>query len=361
MAHQLEPSPAASALDRYRPMPLAEFIAADISPRRWAIEGIWPEGRSGIIAGVPKGGKSTLALELSVSLAGQVPFLGHFPVLTKPARVAYVQAENSTERVRRDLDAILCARGLGWMEDVYENREDGELIGQQFQWSTDWRPDLEVLSNPGMDLMSGDDQAWLYEYALDRDYIIADPSYLLASADPNSMRDVMELTKFLSIVRDGADCGLIFTHQMTNKHGDGDESARMLGSTMYAGWYEVGIFTRRNSAGFVNLHVDNLREMSETRDLGLQGLGVGSWFYSPAAQGALTVDGHRAPQTVAKQTNIERLRNQHEENPGWSYQQHADALGVGKSTVRDYFKEIGAEAADAQSTDDRADAGGPDV
>ena len=81
---------------------------------------------------------TVISLELGVTLATGTPFLGlsEFPLLTRPAGVTFIQAENSTERVRRDLDHILIARHLGFMDPVLSlyADEDGEYeqIGEKF-------------------------------------------------------------------------------------------------------------------------------------------------------------------------------------------------------------------------------------
>ena len=334
---------------RYQPIPLGEFIRQDVQRRRWAVEGVWAEKRSGIIAGAPKDGKSTISLELGVTLATGTPFLGQeaFPLTVPPARVTYIQAENSTERVCRDLDAILVARGLGYMEEVSALYPDESgwypAIGDRFQpsWEgTGWEPDMAILSHPGMDLMKHDDQNWLRAYARERDYVFLDPAYLLASANPNDMRDVMTLLAFLSKVRDEADCAIVLTHQMTDKRSDGDPASRMLGSTFLHGWYESAIFTQRNKAEFFTLKCDNLREMGEETRIGAHGLGVGSWVYVEDAQGATDSAGRPAPKTVAKETNLARLRALKEEHPDWTGPQYADELGVSPATVSRYGTEL---------------------
>lgn len=58
---------------RFTPVALEDFVTGSLVQPRWAVENVWPERASGIIAGRPKDGKSALATELAISLWSGTP------------------------------------------------------------------------------------------------------------------------------------------------------------------------------------------------------------------------------------------------------------------------------------------------
>jgi hypothetical protein len=339
---------------RYTPVSLRQFLSGDVKRASWAVEGIWPEGASGIIPGAPKSGKSTLSVELAVTLATGTPLFGleQFSCHASPARVTYVhQGENSPQRIRKDFDLILQARNLGYMEEVFGNiLVNGEPLveGDRFvpAWGEEWEPDLNVLVNPGLDLMRHEDRRWFAEYAESQDYIFLDPIYMLAGISTSQdEKGVVDLLNFLSQVRDGAGCALVFTHQQTNKHHQGEEAARILGSTYFAAWYEAAVFPRRNKDGTFHFHVDNLREMGETSDLTLRGKGVGKWFYAENAQDIDDSAGRASPAARSKATRLAEMRQLLNDDPSLSNDRLATELGIKTRTVFAYRAELNDDAA----------------
>ena len=342
---------APNILDRYERYTLSEFVRLNVQRKKWAVTGIWPENASGIIHGAPKDGKSTISEELGISLATGTPFLNteEFSTVTPPARVGYVQIENSAERVRKDIDEILVARGLGYMDDVTEGytdekgRDHFEVIGQRFQptWGTyhDWEPDLEIIPSPaGMNLTHDEDQEWLLAYAEVRDYIFLDPAYLLAGVNPNDTGAAIELLGLLTRAREK--CSLIITHQTTNKHQEGSAASRMLGSTLFQGWYESAISVKRRKDGSFTIETDNLREMGEERKIHLQGLGTGNWLYIPDAQDQTDSLGRSAPQTAQKKVRQEQIRSALEEDPSMTNEDLRERFGVTVRTIERDREEI---------------------
>ncbi|UOF78759.1 regulatory protein repA [Caudoviricetes sp.] len=78
---------------------LPEFVSMDRPKVHWLVPGLLPKPGIVILLGAPKVGKSFLALQIAMQLAGGVSILGHPP--TVPCRVLYIQLDTS-ELVWRD-------------------------------------------------------------------------------------------------------------------------------------------------------------------------------------------------------------------------------------------------------------------
>ena len=78
---------------------------------RWLVEDLWAQQAVGILGGIPKVGKTWLALDLAVSVASGTPALGAFPV-PQPGKVLVYAAEDSLQSVRDRIEGISRARSL---------------------------------------------------------------------------------------------------------------------------------------------------------------------------------------------------------------------------------------------------------
>jgi hypothetical protein len=337
---------------RWQGTPLDAFVATHVVEPRWAVQDVWPEGASGVIAGRPKDKKSTIAAELAVTLATGTPMFGlrRFAAKLPPARVLFVQQENATPRVQRDLQLVLAARGLGSVygqalpdgerEEWFEWRE--QLLypvpgNEAFEPATDTQ--LTVLSNVGIDLQNSDDLQGLTAYMEHYDYLFLDPLYQLAGIDE---RDQKAIKPILGWFNDLRSCGkaVVVTHHMSDKDGKPNEASSMLASTLLHAWYEAAVFPRSTEDHFVSLKVDAQRHMGTTDKISLQGLGVGRWLYVEAAQDVTDSTGRDAPLSAQKVARVERLRGLLADHPDWTNAQLAEAMGISVRTLQDYKVEI---------------------
>src|SRR4051812_7484680 len=93
----------------YRPrfMDSATFARAEF-PRDWLVQGILMRGQPAVLGGPQKTLKTSLAVDMAVSLGSGRPFLGQFPV-PEARRVAVISGE-SGEAALQDI-ALRVAKG----------------------------------------------------------------------------------------------------------------------------------------------------------------------------------------------------------------------------------------------------------
>jgi hypothetical protein len=351
------------AVPKFEPVPVDVFIGDELPEPRWAVRDVWPEGASGIIAGRPKDGKSTLAVELAVSLWSGTSMFGldRFEVQARGlgdlgfptySDVLYVQQENSTQRVQRDLREVLAARNIGdFVVDDYVSVEslrkaglkaDEPIVVRHFELHDEEAheangTDFHVLSQVGLDLSLPGHSAALAGLIEQRgyDYVFLDPLYMLIGAvDEKDSAQLKPVLSYLSGLRDAHGCGVIATHHMTDK-GGGNEASRMLGSTYIHAWYEAALLVRRTGRAF-EVKADAQRSHGQTATHTLVGRGVGRWHYDEQAQDTEDSLGRSAPRVARKEANIGLLATLKQEHPDWTAAQLAVELGVSEKTVGRY-------------------------
>ncbi len=199
----------------------------------WLVEGFWTRKSHGIVAGEPKSFKSTLTLDLAVSVASGQPFLGQFEV-NEPGPVLIIQNENAPWIMKDRLNKIRTSRGLTGdvlriEEGVYQITFPQALpiyyINQQgFSFDNDYHKDILVKImrqvNPVL--------------------VIFDPLYLMFAGDVNTSKDLNPVLTWLLNLKDQFQCSLILIHHW-KKGTIGTKirgGQRILGSTVLHGWVE---------------------------------------------------------------------------------------------------------------------------
>lgn len=91
-------------------------LARGDHPRHWLVDEIFLDGQPAILAGPPKAFKTTMAIDLAISIGSGQPFLGRFPV-RKPRRVAMMSGQDGY-RVLQDSAKRICeARKVNLEQD----------------------------------------------------------------------------------------------------------------------------------------------------------------------------------------------------------------------------------------------------
>lgn len=174
------------------PVVKAAALEAPSNRQLWLVEGLWTAAAVGVIGGQPKAGKTTLALDMAVSVASASPCLGTFPVHT-PGPVLLYAAEESAATLRARLETIACLRGL-----------DFDQL------------DVRVIVTNSLRLDRSDDQVrldatvMLHRPAL----LILDPLIRIHRADENASGDVAALLGYLRTLQRKCGTAIALVHHV---------------------------------------------------------------------------------------------------------------------------------------------------
>lgn len=223
-----------------------DVLTARDSTPGWLVEHFWMQSSHGAIAGEPKSFKSTLAMDLAVSVASGKPFLGKYAVM-QTGPVLYIQNENARWIMRDRLEKIASNKGLV-----------GHVSHHRDGLSVRWPPAVPIqminqqsfmLSDP-LHLKQLEELVESMKPAL----IIFDPLYLMFDGDINSARELSPVLTWLLEMRNVHSCAVIVIHHWKKASSEGSQRGgqRMLGSTTLHGWIE--------SAWYITADSDNEAE-----------------------------------------------------------------------------------------------------
>ena len=225
-------------LQRTKPKPevlsLVERMARRLEPPGWLIEGFWPVGSHGIIAGPPKSYKSILVMEMAISVASGTALFGVYPVHHR-GTVLYIQNENPEWSVDDRIRKMLSFKGIETIVDAVEI--DGKIEFVEI-------PIPFYSSDYNLNLNDEDDKAWLEETV--KQYkpkmLILDSLYMMMNGvDENSMKEVAPMMNWLlhSITKKYGTAVVVLHHW--NKNTKGNRDTRMLGSQAFRAWVDSQI------------------------------------------------------------------------------------------------------------------------
>lgn len=117
--------------ERFKTVSAAD-LARPVPAMRWLVQGVWPEGSYGTLAGEKKTLKTYLGLSLALSVASGEPFLGRFAV-PEPRPVLMYLGEGGELPTRRRLQALAPAMGVDLgalpLRMVFDS---GDITGEDF-------------------------------------------------------------------------------------------------------------------------------------------------------------------------------------------------------------------------------------
>ena len=206
----------------------------------WLVEDIWMEANVGWIAGVGKSYKSTLSLDLALSIASGKPFLGRYKVL-KPGPVLMVQEEDPKWRVSRRLQAMFRQKNLSPMTVTMD------MYGLNLQIDKEVAIPLYSCISGGC-ILTDPEKLYAVEAAIQEfkpKYVLLDPWYQMAAGlDEFKAGEVTNLLVDIKQWRNKYDCAVGIVHHYRKGSGT-DGRDRLYGSMAFYAWSENSLFVSR--------------------------------------------------------------------------------------------------------------------
>lgn len=222
-----------------------ELMGSITSKPGWLVEDMWLRGSHGIIAGEPKTFKSTIALDLAVSVSSGKPLWDKYTV-HEQGPVLIVQNENADWIMRDRVEKSMASKNL--VGNVKYGRTS--LSGKR-EMEITFAPDLPIsfLNNYGFSFDDPLHREQLEEsigsMSIPPVLIIFDPLYLMFDGDLNSAKDLNSALGWLMGLRNSYGSAIMLIHHW-NKNGQSNRGGqRMLGSTTLHGWTESSMFMKR--------------------------------------------------------------------------------------------------------------------
>jgi hypothetical protein len=186
---------------------------------RWLIDGLWAAEGVGCIGGLPKVGKTWLALDMAVAVGSGRPCLGRFPV-ANPGPVLLFCAEDAAHDVRSRIAGIALAHRIDF------NRLAVGWIGVADLWLDDplHRRRLTKTIAEKKPVM-----------------LILDPLVRLHRGDENSAADISELLGFLRSLQRAHHTAIALVHHV-RKSGASEPGTALRGSGDLHAWGDSNLY-----------------------------------------------------------------------------------------------------------------------
>lgn len=200
----------------------------------WVIRDFWMRRSHGIIAGEPKTFKSTIALDMAVSIASGQPLWDRFPV-EDPGPVLIIQNENAEWIMKDRLEKIINSKGLV-----------GKVATTKSGLSVTFPPTLPLyfVNNYGYNFSDPLHREQLEGTIeeLQPSLVMFDPLYLMFDGEINSAKDLHPILSWLLELRNKYRTGVSVIHHWNKGGASSRGGQRMLGSTTLHGWTESALY-----------------------------------------------------------------------------------------------------------------------
>ena len=195
-----------------------------------------------LLTGAPKRNKTWIGLDIGLAVAAGRPVFDRFYV-PNAGSVLVILNEDGEVNVRERIQALMVGRDI---------RDDAD-------------GNLEVLCRRGFALDVHEHQKWLTEYVRLHHIrlIVLDPLVEMFSGDESRAAEVKAVLQPLKRLRDETEATVLLTHHQSSKSAPKGQkrsaAQKVLGSTYFNGWYDVGLHLSgagRGKTDCVTVHVD---------------------------------------------------------------------------------------------------------
>jgi len=227
---------------------LSDVMSTRLRRPRWLITNVWSDGGCGFISGDPKSYKSWTALDMAVSVATGVPFLGdpQFAIAGGPRPVLYIQEEDNEIVVRDRLSTVVDGR-VPWLHwDGIISCTNGMVswdppeasIPLGFHVRTGF-----VASDPGWQMWLAD----IIQTAGIGHVIIDTLGTTAGDIDTDKAQELMgKVLKPMRLISHETGAGITIVHHNRKGSNNGTDrgGAKMLGSVALHAWVDDAMYIR---------------------------------------------------------------------------------------------------------------------
>jgi putative DNA primase/helicase len=196
-----------------------EFLVTASPEIDWLVKGVIQRGSNGFICADPKVGKSWLAVDLALSLALGLPWLGLDS--PGPLRTALISREDNPALTRWRMDRLLVGK-----ERNRADLQDRLYINTREQ-SPNFKIDVDELFAPMLAELR----------AVKPEFVLLDVFNRLHSADENDNTEMRVVMDHADRLQREVGCSIGIVHHY-NKTGEGSITQRLRGAGSIAGWAE---------------------------------------------------------------------------------------------------------------------------
>lgn len=301
----------------------------------WLYDQFIPQGGCGFISGIPKSMKTWLAMDLAISSALGVEYLGYKS--EKPINVLYVQREDPTTMVRSRHHTIASSKHKKYSLD---------------------RPLHELEPYPGalyvetmlaVDLSDEGWQTWLSDVIQESQLSLVIVDTLTRAAPGVDLDSASTVTAdLLNPMKEIArleNCALTFVHHNTKAQSNGRAAQNMAGSGQIHAWADFGMYVteKRENGNTIELDFTHETKYTGTNELtfrvdGLPDVWRPEEFVKTAPtrgkKGGETEDLTMDDLDTAQAPALVRVRNYIRKHPEATVKEIAAAVNVAERTVR---------------------------